>query len=189
MSDIALEAHEHAEHAAHAAHEGSPFTSLVSITIALLAVVAAIAASLETVESSGAIIAANEAVLAQDKATDTWAFFQAKSLKKHIYGIAADQGGPKADEYKKTSKKEGDESLAIQNDAKKLEAEREHLLSVSQIHEARHHRLTIGATLLEIGIAISTIAIITRRRLPWIVSGLLGIAGMVIAATAYVSFS
>ena len=189
MSDPALSAHEHLEHAEHAAHENNPFVSLVSITIALLAVIAAITASLETVESSGAIIAANEAVLAQEKASDSWAFYQAKSVKKHIYGIAADQGGPKAEDYKKTSKKEGDESLKIQDQAKDLEAERDKALAISQGHEARHHRLTIGATLLEIGIAISTIAIITKQRISWIIASLLGVAGAVVALTAYVSFS
>jgi hypothetical protein len=188
MSDPALSAHEHLEHAEHAAHENNPFISLVSITIALLAVIAAIIGSLETVESAGAIIAANEAVLAQEKASDSWAFYQAKSVKKHIYGIAADAGGPKADAYRKTSKSEGDESLKIQDEAKNLEGERDKLLIVSQTHEARHHRLTIGATLLEIGIAISTIAIITKRRVPWMFATVLGVVGAIVSATAYVTF-
>ena len=185
MNDPALEAHEHAEHAEHASHENNPFVSQVSMTIAVLAVVAAITGSLEAVEAGSAIIDANKAVLVQDKATDTWAFFQAKSLKKHIYGIAADGGGPKADEYKKTSKREGDESLKVQDEAKQLEGEREKLLAESQVHETRHHHLTIGATLLEIGIAISTIAIITRQRLTWVASGVLGIAGAIVAVGSY----
>src|ERR1700722_15654070 len=111
MTDPTLEAHEHAEHAEHAAHENNPFVSQVSMTIAVLAVVAAVTASLEAVEAGSAIIDANKAVLMQDQATDKWAYYQAKSLKKHMYGIAADAGGPKADGYRKTSKKEGDESL------------------------------------------------------------------------------
>ena len=185
MSDPALEAHEHAEHAEHAAHENNPFVSQVSMTIAVLAVVAAVTGSLEAVEAGSAIIDANKAVLVQDKATDTWAFFQAKSLKKHIYGIAADAGGAKAADYAKTSKREGDESLAVQKEAKALESERETLLAASEVHEARHHHLTIGATLLEIGIAISTIAIITRQRWTWIASGALGIAGAAVAVWSY----
>ena len=185
MTDPTLEAHEHAEHAEHAAHENNPFISQVSMTIAVLAVVAAVTGSLEAVEAGSAIIDANRAVLVQDQATDKWSYYQAKSLKKHIYGIAADAGGPKADGYRKTSKKEGDESLQVQDEAKKLEGEREKLLAESQIHETRHHHLTIGATLLEIGIAISTIAIITRQRWTWIASGLLGAAGALVAAASY----
>ena len=187
MTDnAALEAHEHLEHAEHAAHEKSPFVSGVSITIAVLAVVAAITSSLEAVESAGAIIASNRAVLAQDKATDQWNFYQAKSLKKHMYEIAAAGGGPNADEFAKTAERQGADSDKIQAEAKSLEAERESLLAESQVHETRHHHLTIGATLLEIGIAISTIAIITRQRWTWIASGVLGLSGAVVAVLSYV---
>ncbi len=92
MHDAALDAHEHSEHAQHAAHEHDPFVTRVSITIAILAVIAATAGSLETYESATAIIEANKAVLAQDRATDEWALFQAKSLKKNMYAIAGDAG-------------------------------------------------------------------------------------------------
>jgi hypothetical protein len=186
MNEPALEAHEHAEHAEEAAHENNPFISQVSITIALLAVVAAITGSLETIESGGAIIAANEAVLAQDQATDQWNFFEAKSLKKNLYTLAADAGGPKALDDLAKAKHEGGDQDKAQAEAKRFEDESRHAQAVSQVHENRHHRLTFGATLLEIGIAISTIAIITRKRWPWVVSSVLGLAGMVVAASAYV---
>jgi hypothetical protein len=185
MSDPALEAHEHAEHAEHAAHENDPFVSRVSITIALLAVIATITGSLETLEDGSAIISAQEAVLSQDKATDKWSFFEAKSLKKNIYSVAADQGGPKAADYAKKAKAEGADQDAIGKEAKALEDEREASIKVSQSHERRHHRLALGATLLEMGIAISTIAIITRKRWPWTISGVLGVAGVAVAIWAY----
>jgi hypothetical protein len=185
MSDPTLEAHEHAEHAEHAAHESNPFITRVSITIAILAVVAAITGSLEAVEAGAAIIDANKAVLKQDEATDAWDLYQARSLKKHLYGIAADNGGPKADDYRKTAKHENDGANQSQDEARKLEAERDKLVAESAVHEARHHHLTIGATLLEIGIAISTIAIITRQRWTWIASALLGTAGAVVAVVSF----
>ena len=86
----ALDAHEQHERAEHAHHAQDPFVTRVSITIALLAVATAIVGSLETVESATAINATSRAVLAQDKATDVWSEYQADSLKKHVYGIAAD---------------------------------------------------------------------------------------------------
>jgi hypothetical protein len=186
MVDLPLEAHEHAEHAEHAAHENDPFTSLVSITIAILAVIAAAAGSLETFESASAIIEANKAVLFQDRATDQWNLYEFKSLKKNIYGLAADQGGPKADADKAKSKDEAAGQDAAQAEAKALEAQRDEALKLSDRHERRHHRLAIGATLVEIGIAISTIAIITRKRWPWIGAAGLGAIGAAVALLAYV---
>ncbi len=185
MHDAPLEAHEHAEHAEHAAHANDPFVSRVSITIAVLAVVAATAGSLETFESGSAIIEANRAVLVQDQATDEWNFFEAKSLKKNMYSIAADAGGPKADAYRAKAKEEGAGQDASEARAKRLESEREEALGLSERHERRHHRLALAATLLEIGIATSTIAIITRKRWPWVGAASLGLIGAAVAGLAY----
>jgi len=189
MSDPALEAHEHAEHAEHAAHENNPFVSRVSITIAFLAVVAAVAGSLETYESASAIIEANKAVLSQDKATDQWNFFESKSLKKNMYTLAADANASKAADYMKKAKDEGDGQLDAQDKAKDLEHERDQDLAASAVHEERHHHLGVAATLLEMAIAISTIAIITHKRWPWVASAVLGIVGAALAAISYTSFA
>ena len=82
MSKSPVEHFEHAEHAEHAALLGDPFLTQVSITIAILAVIAATVGSLETLETADAIGDKNAAVLLQNKATDTWNFYQAKSIKK-----------------------------------------------------------------------------------------------------------
>jgi hypothetical protein len=180
-----LEHHEHMEHAEHAAHGGSKLLAWVSITIAVLAVMSAVVGSLETIASGTALSEKNEAVLAQSKASDSWAFYQAKSLKKHLYGLAADQGGPKADKYRKTQAENAADEGKIQDEAKALEKERDAHLKLADISEGRHHRLTMSATLLHMGIAISTIAIIAGRRWPWLASLVLGAAGTVIAVWAY----
>src|ERR1700744_3387104 len=123
--DAALEAHEQHERAEETAHAHDPFTSRVSITIAVLALLAAMVGSLETVEAGSAITASSEAVLAQDKATDAWGEFQADSLKKHIYGIAADAGGANASRYHETSEKQQAAQKDVQTQAKEDESERD----------------------------------------------------------------
>ncbi len=183
--DPALEAHEQSEHAEHAAHERDPFISQVSITIAVLAVLAASAGSLETVEGGRAITASSEAVLAQDKATDAWDEFQSDSLKKHIYGIAADQGGAHADEYRKTAKDQAASQKLDRKKAEDFEKERDALRAESVMRETRHHWLTGSATLLEIGIALSTVTIITRRRPLWFGALALAVGGLVLFGMAY----
>jgi hypothetical protein len=183
--DAAFEAHEHAEHAEHAAHSQDPFIGRVSITIAILAVMAAGVSSLETVEASGAITSASEAVLSQDKATDVWGEYEADSLKKHLYGLAADAGGAKAAQYQGTSKEQVAKQAELKKQAQDDEAERDKLLAASRIHEHRHHWLTAAATLVEIGIAICTVAIITRRRAFWLSSIGLGLAGLALFGAAY----
>ena len=182
----AMETHEHAEHAEHAAHAHDPLITRISITIAILAVAAAIATSLEAVESSGAIIEANKAVLSQDKATDAWNFYQAKSIKKNMFQVAASVPGAAAAGWAKKAADEGADQTKAQTDAKAAEHERDTALAASEVHEKRHHWLTAGAAMIEIGIAVSTIAIITRRRSAWLGAAALGIVGAGVAALAFI---
>jgi len=185
MSDTALSAHEHREHAEHAAHERDPFISRVSITIAVLAVLAATAGSLEAVEAGGAVIGSSEAVLHQNQASDAWSEYQADSLKRHLYSLFADAGGPNAARYRQTAAEQQVTQNQVRAHATEAEGERDHQLAQVRVHEHRHHMLTLAATLLEVGIAICTVAIITRRRPFWIGSMLLGAGGAAFLGLTY----
>ena len=181
----ALEAHEQSEHAEHATHENDPFVSRVAITVAALAVLAAVAGSLETVENGRALASTSEAVLHQDEATDIWSEYEAESLKKHMYGIAAKGGGAAAAKFGKDSKKYSDEQGPLEEKAKDKEKERDKLLAESARHEDRHHWLTGSATLFEIGIAMSTVAIITKRHWLWMAAMMFGAVGLVLLGAGY----
>jgi Domain of unknown function (DUF4337) len=179
---------EHAEHAEHAAESGDPFLAIVAVTIAILAVVAAGVGSLETIETAATIDSKNDAVLLQNEATDIWNFFQAKSIKKNMYEIAAAAGNAAtAADFKKQAERNGEDEQALQAQGKGLEARRDAKLEESERHEHRHSTLTISVTLLHISIAIATIAIIRRRaRWPWYAALALGVAGIVGTAFAYI---
>lgn len=180
--DAPLEAQEHTEHAEHAAHARDPFISKVSITVAVLAVLAATAGSLETVEGGQAITELSEAVLAQDQATDAWNEYQADSLKRHMYEIAAENG---LTHFKDDSVAERGAQAKARTKAVAAEKERDIKRLESTRHESRHHWLTGAATLIEIGIALSTVAIITRRQAFWLSAMGLGATGMALFAIAY----
>lgn len=184
--DPALEAHEHTEHAEHAAHARDPFIAKVSITVAVLAVMAAAAGSLETVEGGRAITESSEAVLAQDKATDSWNEYQADSLKRHMYEIALASGG-NAEKYREEIGKDREGQAKAREKAEEAEKDRDLRLRESAKHERRHHWLTGAATLIEIGIALSTVAIITGRRTFWFSAMGLGAVGAALFAFAYLS--
>jgi hypothetical protein len=188
MEESALEHHESVEHAEHAAHSGDPFIIRVSVTIAILAVIAAAISSLETVESGSSLSKLSEAGLAQNKATDSWGYYQAERLKKTIYDAVALQTPDKAAEAGKQSSRYDMESKKIEEDARKLEESVAKAEEESRVHEERHHRLTLAATFMHVAIAISTIAIIAKgQRWPWYVAVVLGIAGVGVAGTAYLT--
>jgi preprotein translocase subunit SecF len=180
-----LEHHEHAEHAHHAALSGDPLILRVTFTIAVLAVAAAIGASLETTESDAAIVAKNDAVLAQDQATDQWSFANSKSLRKKVFELAADNGGAKADAYIKSAKHEGEDEDKAQATAKAFEAKRDAALERAERHEHRHGRLTVSSTLLHTAIAIATLSILMHRRWPWYAAIALSLAGAAVGVWAF----
>lgn len=187
MSDDSPTEHfEHLEHAEHAAHSGDSFLVTVSATIAILAVVAATVDSFETIETAATINAKNDAVLLQNKATDTWNFFQAKSIKKNMYMVAAQADPTQADAFKKEAARNAADEKELQEKGKALEEQTEAKLHESESHEHRHHRLTFAVTLLHVGIAIATLAVIMRgARWPWYASIALAIAGVIVAIMAY----
>jgi hypothetical protein len=156
------------------AHEGGSFNMQVALSAALLAVLAA----------ASALYAghfANEAMIEQIKASDNWAFFQAKSIKSSVLQSkmellqslgrspsASDQ--EKIDDYAKEQKD-------ISKKAKDLEAESHH-------HLRQHQVLARVVTLLQISIALSAIAVLTRKKPLWYLSLVGGAAGLVILAQA-----
>jgi hypothetical protein len=179
---------EHAEHAEHAAHSGDPFLAAVSVTIAILAVLAATVGSFETIESGKAITDKNESVLLQNQAADSWGFFQAQSIKKNMYDLAAGaQTDPaKQSDYIKKARQYESDSGETKAHAEELEKERDAKLAEGSAHEERHHVLTAAVTFLHVSIAIATIAIIMRgQRWPWHSAMVLGAAGTLLALYAY----
>ena len=177
---------EHAEHAQHAAHEGTPFLLTVSVTIAILAVVAASVGSLETVETAATLTQQNAAVLAQSQTSDQWAFFQAKSIKKGLFDLAAQQTPEKSLEFSSEAQRYDRESEQVREKAEGLERDVENHLGEAERHEHRHHILTVAVTLLHVAIAITTIAIVTKgQRWPWRAGLALGAGGVLLAAYGY----
>src|SRR5882757_10764490 len=75
------EVHELQEHAEHARHD--PSLAPVTLTMAVLAVLVA------TVSLLGHRTAVEEVVL-QNKATDQWAYYQAKNIRRHSDELLAD---------------------------------------------------------------------------------------------------
>jgi len=187
MAEYGTQEHlEHAEHAEHAAHSGTPFLLTVSVTIAILAVMAASVGSLETIETSSTLGAQNAASLLQNKTSDKWAFFQAKSIKKSAYEIVARQGGSMAEQFGREAERYDAEAKDIKTDAEKLEHEVEAKLHEAEHHEHRHHVLTTAVTLIHVAIAITTIAIVTKgHRWPWFSGLALAAMGVLLAGYAY----
>jgi len=122
----------------------------IAISTALMAVFAALSSLLAGHH-------ADEAVIEQIRASDQWAFFQAKGIKDEILSLS------NIPEKAARSAKYKSEQAEIQQKAKESE-------EASHAHLEHHSVLARAVTLFQISIAVSAIAILTRKRMLWFVS-------------------
>jgi|HubBroStandDraft_2_1064218.scaffolds.fasta_scaffold190643_2 hypothetical protein len=162
----------------HAEHAKAPFEKKVAASMAV------IAAALAVVSVMGQLYA-NEELLSQEKASDQWSYYQAKSIRRYESNVARDlfknmtgEGAAKGVEtYTKNGERYDEESKEIQKKATELEAE-------SDLKGRQALRLHIGEIFLEIGIVFATLAILTKRPLIWWASIMSAAVGIGIAITA-----
>jgi len=174
------EPQELAEHAEHGAHDSA--MAPVTVTMAILAVFVA-ACSLMGHRTH------TEELLLQTKATDQWAYYQAKDIRRHTYELFVDemsvftvQNSPQADAIKDKYQKEIDRYRDQQKDA---ESEARKTETEVSVREKQADRFDLGEVLLEAALVICSITLLTRNRLFWGVGVVLGLCGVVVAVAAF----
>jgi len=170
-----------------------PWTLALSLSTALLAVCAAVASLLSGANSNEAILAKNEAVLQQARASDQWTYYQAKSVKANLAELRAElaAGGEPAtvEKLKSDAERYRREGTDIEKNARGIEEKVEAENRRSEGLLERHHRFAISVTLFQIAIALCAIAALVRRRLLWFVGLAGGAAGLVFLAIGLFSTS
>ena len=179
---------EHIEHVEHAVANGDNLSRDVAVAVAIMAIIAASISSLQETESAHALGLKNESVLLQSRASDQWSFFQAKSIKKNSYQIAAEQAkaaGRDDTDFTAKAQRYAKEEGEVQEKAKELEEESHAKWELSSHHTHRQHTLTLAETLLHVGIAVASLALFTKRRLALNGALLLTAGGIAVAVAAY----
>jgi Domain of unknown function (DUF4337) len=166
------------EHLNEAIEEGAEekkekWTLYLALSTAFMAVFAAIAGLLAGHH-------ANEALIERVKSSDQWSFYQSKSLKSEIAAntdkilhalsaghpeasgrpSAANQGAPIPGDNSKDVARYEEEKKEIKKKADEAE-------KASEWHLGKHVPLASAVTAFQVAIAISAIAILTRRKKLW----------------------
>jgi hypothetical protein len=173
---------EHAEHAEHASGENRKIALLIAVLALFLAISETLGKGAQT-----------ESISKNVEASNLWAFFQAKSIRRTVVQTAAEQGkltlgsatddATKAavqkqiDDWQKTAAryrsepetKEGTEQLAEK--AKDAEHERDEAT-------AKYHHFELASAAFQIGIVLASATIITGMVALAYIAGLLTFAGL-----------
>jgi hypothetical protein len=180
------------EHALKAAEHHSRWLVYLSFSTALIAVLAAIAALESGTFSNEALMLKNEALLAQSKASDQWAYYQAKSVKATIY--AAQAAASKQTNAEVAAKDEaealryGNEEREINKVAKELEDEVKKDAELSNKSMEHHHRFAYGVTMFQISIALAAVSALSRQKTIWYVGLFIGLLGLVYFADGFLLY-
>ncbi len=158
--------------------KGRPrISTRVAVTAAVLAVLASISALQAEKTAAESILRKNEAVLAQSRASDEWAYRQAKSIKLHLQELAP--GGPGD-----TSAQRAD-IAASEERAREAERLRDEANREATERFERHHRFAVGTSLLQIAIVLETVAAVLDRHALWYGGIALGAAGALALANGF----
>ena len=173
--------------------KGNTFTKRVALTTALFAVFLAIA-------SLGGNNATKEMLLAQQQASDQWAFYQAKVIREHQYraqklrleGDLLERGPalqPEArqkleallTQFTEEENRYNVEKQEVAKEAKKLEQERD-------LYRAKDPYFDYAEVLLQIAIVMASISILAGSRPLFYFSLMLAMLGAFLTLNGYLLF-
>ena len=158
------------------------WTKYVSLTLVCLAVLTGIA----TLKGGGfttlTLKQMNEATFNQAQASDQWAFFQAKSIKKNLYEIDRDHLTRSAttdpevlNKVKQKIDKYEKEMADISKKAGDFEAAREAARDKATLAANHSKGMGLAITFFQVAIAMGGICLVVKRKSLWFLSLALGL--------------
>ena len=175
MPDELSELQENAEHG-----RENPSLAPISVTMAILAVCVAVVSLMGH-------RAHTEELMMQNQATDQWAYYQAVNIRRHNYEMGIDllslvefKNKEQAEKVQADYRKEADrykkEQAEIEDKAKEFEKE-------STGAQRKADRFDMGEVFLEIALVISSLALLSGKRIFWFLGIASGLAGLGVAVT------
>lgn len=169
--------------------EGGAFLKRIALTTALLAALAAIAALHAGATVNEALVLKTEATRLQAEASDQWAYYQAKGIKGAVAEASASAwqalGKPAPPQLAANQARYAQQQRDIEKAAREKEHERDVRSAEADHLLHSHHRFADTVALYQVAIALGAVAALTRNRLAWLASLLLGAGGTVLLLVAF----
>jgi len=152
------------------------FVSRLAVTTAILATIGAVFSYHAGATQADAMLYKNNAAIKKTEAANQWNYFQAKSSKQNLAELAMLLVPGQRDRFKSDMERYAQEKASIAKDAERIEAESKEWDERSEHELHIHHRWAQATTFLQIAIALSAIALLTRKR--WLQWGVYGVAAL-----------
>ena len=154
------------------------WTKYTSLSIVFIAVLAAVATQWAGKYSSRTLVKLNEATLHQAKASDSWSYYQAKSIKLNLYELSREQLQRASSAPNGTTptglaalderiKRYGSEKDKILTDAKALEQQRDAARRAADTASEHGSGMGMAVSLYQISIAMGSICLVVKKKPLW----------------------
>jgi len=172
-ADELQELQEHAEHG-----HNNPTLAPVSLTMAVLAVLVAVASLLGH-------RAHTEEVILQAKASDQWSYYQAKNIRAHeddlFSELSAVMNSNGAGGLAKFREKYAQEAERYKHDKEEIQHKAQELEGEVALETRRANRYDLAEVFLEIGLVITSITMLSGRRIFWHLGIVMSAVGVIVA--------
>jgi hypothetical protein len=147
-------------HTGHHDHSGDGFGQTVGVAVGVIGIILAIV-------TIGSHRAHNAAVINRTEVNDQWSFYQAKKIRQQVLDVGADLARSLStdesrvqaivDKYTKQSARYAEETKDLESKAHEAEGE-------TKREEGRAVRLDIGEGFLELGLVMSSLYFLSKRK-------------------------
>jgi glutamine synthetase type III len=150
----------------------------VSLTMAVVAVFVAVVSLLGH-------RAHTEEVVLQAKASDQWAFYQAKNIRQHedelFSDLTATVASKDAEGMAKFREKASQEAERYKHEKGEIKDEADKLDAEVVVERHRANRYDLAEVFLEVGLVVTSITLLSGKRIFWHVGMVLTVVGVVVA--------
>jgi Domain of unknown function (DUF4337) len=162
-------------------HANDPFGRRVGVMVAMIGIILAVV----TIASHRAHTAT---VIAKTEANDQWTFFQAKKIREHLLdvgaGLATALGGER-ENVRELAKNYQHDRERYKKDADVIEVEARAKEAQSESEERRALWLDVGEGLLELGLVLSSLYFLSKRRFFPLFGAIAALAGIAVGVAGF----
>ena len=151
----------------------------IGVTMAIVAVLLALATMLGHRTHT-------EEVLIQTRANDQWAYYQAKTIRAHMYEADAEMAAllPKGEQLAESFKQRSEDQKKSAEEVKNQAQDKERETDATSMKAGRYDTAEI---FLEIAIVLCSISLLSGSRLFWLVSFASSAAGVALMVRAFLT--
>ena len=161
-------------------HSDDEFSRRVGVAVGMIGIVLAVV-------TIGSHRAHTAAVITRTEANDQWSFYEAKKLREHLVEVSAELAGALTSDPARVQQlvdKLRSERTRYAQDADGIQADAKAKEAATEREEHRALRLDIGEGFLELGLVLSSLYFLAKRRFFPIIGGLAAIIGAAMGLAA-----